>query len=109
MVVCDVYEGWLRVFYVNFQFSVCKCKPRILNTFLKTKVKMFLSFLQKSKAILGGNNKSSKPQNEIHTHTVEESQEALTSQSCVTEELSKRSEELRETIYGNASAQFLQL
>jgi hypothetical protein len=70
---------------------------------------MFLSFLQKSKAILGGNNQSSKPQNEICTHTVEESQEALTSQSYVTEELSKRSEELRETIYGNANAQFVQL
>jgi len=70
---------------------------------------MFLSFLQKSKAILGGNNQSCKPENEIHSHTVEESQEAITSQSCVTEELSKRSEELRETIYGNAIAQFVQL
>ena len=72
---------------------------------------MFLSFLQKSKAILGGSNQRSKPENEIDTHTVEESQEAttITSQSCVTEELSKRSEELRETIYGNAVAQFLQL
>jgi metal-sulfur cluster biosynthetic enzyme len=60
---------------------------------------MFLSFLHKSKAILGGNNQRSKPENEIHTDTVEESQEAITSQSCMTEELSKRSEELRETIY----------
>jgi len=72
---------------------------------------MFLSFLQKSRAILGGNNQRSEPENEIHTDTVEESQEAITitSQSCVTEELSKRSEELRETIYGNAVAQFVQL
>jgi len=70
---------------------------------------MFLSFLHKSKAILGGNNQRSKPENEIHTDTVEESQEAITSQSCMTEELSKRSEELRETIYGNAVAQFVQL
>jgi uncharacterized protein YecT (DUF1311 family) len=65
---------------------------------------MFLSLLQKSKAILGGSNQSSKPENEIRTLAVEESQEALTSQSCVTEELSKRSEELRETIYGNVIA-----
>jgi len=72
---------------------------------------MFLSFLQKSKAILGGNNQRSTPENEIHTDTVEESQEAatITSQSCVTEELSKRSSELRETIYGNAVVQFVQL
>ena len=60
---------------------------------------------------MGGNNQRSEPENEIHTDTVEESQEAITitSQSCVTEELSKRSEELRETIYGNAVAQFVQL
>jgi hypothetical protein len=70
---------------------------------------MFLSFLQKSKAIFGVNNPSSKTENEIHTHTVEESQEAttITTQSLVAEELSKRSEELRETIYGNAIAQFV--
>ena len=72
---------------------------------------MFLSFLQKSKAIFGGNNPSSKPENEIHTNTVEESHEAtsITTQSLVAEELSNRSEELRETIYGNAIAQFVQL
>jgi hypothetical protein len=72
---------------------------------------MFLSFLQKSKAILGGSNQSFKPENEIYVHTVEESQEAttLTSQAVVTEELSERSEELRETIYGNAVAEFVQL
>jgi hypothetical protein len=65
---------------------------------------MLLSFLQKSKAILGVNNRSSIPENEIHSHTVEETLEATTinCQSLVTgEELSKRNEELRETIYGN--------
>jgi hypothetical protein len=64
---------------------------------------MFLSFLQKSKAIFGVNNQSSVPEHEIHSHTAEESVEAATihCQSLVTEELSKRSEELREIIYGN--------
>jgi hypothetical protein len=70
---------------------------------------MFLSFLQKSKAILGGSNQSFKPENEIYINTVEESEEAATSQSLETEELSKRNEELRETIYGNTVAQFVQL
>lgn len=109
MVVCDIQDRWLRVCNVYFQFSVRKCKPRILNKFCNTKVKMLLSFFQKSKAILGGSNQSSKPENEIHTQAVEESQEAFTSQSCVTEELSKRNQELRETIYGNAVAQFVHL
>lgn len=72
---------------------------------------MFLSFLQKSKAIFGGNIPSSKPENEIDTNTLEESQEAtsITTQSLVAEELLNRREELRETIYGNAIAQFVQL
>jgi hypothetical protein len=66
---------------------------------------MFLSFLQKSKTLLGVNNQSPVPENEIYSHSVERPLETA-SINCLSslpeEELLKRNEELRETIYGNA-------
>jgi hypothetical protein len=67
-------------------------------------VKMFLSFLQKSKTLLGVNNQSTVPENETFSHSVEHSLEtgSINCSSSSPEELLKRNEELKETIYGNA-------
>jgi hypothetical protein len=69
------------------------------------KVKMFLSFLQKSKTLLGVNNQSTVPENEKFSHSVEHSLETGSihcPSSVPEEELLKRNEELKDTIYGNA-------
>lgn len=68
------------------------------------KVKMLLSLLQKSKKLLGVNEESPEPENEIFSHSIEQSAEAVETPkiNCLSsppEELLKRNEELREIIY----------
>jgi hypothetical protein len=69
------------------------------------KVKMFLSLLQKSKKLLGVNDQTPVPENDVFSHSVQQSLET-SSINCLSslpeEELLKRNEELKEIIYGNA-------
>lgn len=67
------------------------------------KVKMFLSLLQKSKKLLGVNDQSPVPENEIFSPSIEHSPKTPNINCLSTlseEELLKRNEELKEIIYG---------
>ncbi|XP_023710525.1 MIP18 family protein galla-1 [Cryptotermes secundus] len=66
------------------------------------KVKMFLSLLQKSKKLLGVNDQSPAPESEIFPHSVEHARKTPNIDCLSTlseEELLKKNEDLKETIY----------
>jgi hypothetical protein len=70
---------------------------------MNVKVKMFLTFLQKSKTLLGVNNQSTVPENGNFSRSVEHSLQTGNANclSILPDELIKRNEELKETIYGD--------